>query len=258
MARGYLNRPELTSKRFIADPFTGEPGGRLYRTGDLVRRHPDGTLAFAGRADDQVKIRGLRIELGEIEAALAAQPAVARAVVTVLTDQAGEKQLAGYLLAEPGAVLDTGDIRRRLAGFLPAYMIPSLVVLDELPLNASGKVEKRALPALPAAQAAADLVPPRTMIEAVLIRLYASVLGGRQVSATGSFFDAGGSSLQAMQLVTKLGPALAVDLDVSAVFQAPTPQQLAALLRDKHGFDDAELDAEAEEIPDERTTEQAC
>ena len=101
VARGYLNRPELTSERFIPDPF--RPGGRLYKTGDLVRRRPDGTLVFAGRIDDQVKIHGLRVELGEIEAALLSHPDVSQAVVTVVTDPAGDRQLAGYLRAEPTA-----------------------------------------------------------------------------------------------------------------------------------------------------------
>ena len=99
MARGYLNRPELTRERFIADPFI--PGQRLYKTGDLVRRRPDGTIVFLGRADGQVKIRGLRIELGEIETALATHPAIAQAVVTVITDPAGDQQLAAYLRPEP-------------------------------------------------------------------------------------------------------------------------------------------------------------
>jgi aryl carrier-like protein len=218
----------------------------LYKSGDLVRRRADGTIVFCGRADHQVKIRGLRIELGEVEAALEACPGVARSVVTVITDTAGDQQLAGYLQPQPGTELDTGQIRARLAATLPGYLIPAyLTVLAELPLNTSGKVSRDALPP-PAdfGQAGTDSVPPRTLIETVLVSLYASVLGREQVGATDSFFDIGGDSLRAMHLVTKLRSALAVDLDVAALFLAPAPRQLAALLRDKHGLDDADLSAE--------------
>ena len=250
VARGYLNRPELTRERFIPDPFT--PGQRLYKTGDLVRRRADGTIGFVGRADSQVKIRGLRIELGEIEAALLAHPAVAQAVVTVTADPAGEKQLAAYLRpvvsdavasdTVAGPTLTPADLRAYLARSLPAYMIPAhLIRLDRLPLTSNGKIDKAALPAPEPVTAGADLVPPRTLLETFLVDLYATVLGHKHVGAADSFFDAGGSSLQAMALVSELRSALAVDLDVSAIFVTPAPQQLAGLLRDEHGLDDAEL-----------------
>jgi amino acid adenylation domain-containing protein len=244
VARGYLNRPELTRERFIPDPFI--PGQRLYKTGDLVRRRPDGTLEFAGRIDHQVKIRGLRVELGEIEAALVAHPDVAQAVVTVVTDSAGVRQLAGYLRAAEGAAVVISDLRRRLARSLPAYMIPTyLIALDELPLTAHGKIDKAALP-LPrsASDAAADRVPPQTLLEAVLVGLFARLLGAEQVGATESFFDAGGNSLQAMGLIAELRTALAVDLDLAALFLTPTPRQLAAVLRDTHGLADSDLGPE--------------
>jgi amino acid adenylation domain-containing protein len=239
VARGYLNRPELTRERFIPDPF--RPGGRLYKTGDLARRRPDGTLVFAGRIDSQVKIRGLRIELGEIETALAAHPAVAQAVVTVVAGPAGGKQLAAYLRPVGGAEIDPAGIRQHLARSLPGYMIPDhLITLDKLPLTAHGKIDKAALPP-PQPPAAAQRVPPRTLLETVLVDLYATVLGTEQTGATDSFFDAGGDSLQAMQLITKLRTALAADLDITAVFLAPAPRQLAALLRDEHGYADEDL-----------------
>jgi amino acid adenylation domain-containing protein len=245
VARGYLNRPELTRERFIADPFCAGPGARLYKTGDLVRRRADGTIVFVGRIDDQVKIRGLRVELGEIEAALAAHPAVAQAVVTVVTDGAGERQLAGYLRPAPPAVAGpelTADLRQHLAGRVPAYMVPAyLVTVGEFPLTANGKINKAALPAPQAIQAGTVRVPPATLLETALVDFYATVLGNEQLGATDSFFDTGGNSLQAMQLITRLRTSLAVDLDITAVFLAPAPRQLAALLRDKHGFDDADL-----------------
>jgi amino acid adenylation domain-containing protein len=255
VARGYLGRPELTAQRFIPDPFT--PGARLYKTGDLARRRPDGTIVFAGRADNQIKIRGLRVEPGEIETTLATHPHIAQALVTVTTDNAGEKQLTAYLRPAPGATPDPLAIHRHLAAILPLYMIPThLIPLATFPLTPNGKIDKTALPA-PALTGATGHTPPATLIETILADLFATVLAKQDISAADSFFDIGGNSLQAMQLITQLRTTLAVDLDVSAVFLAPTPQQLAALLRDKHGFDDAGLGEEGieglEELPDEQT-----
>jgi hypothetical protein len=208
---------------------------------------------FAGRADSQVKIRGLRIELGEIEATLTAHAAVAQAVVTVVTDAAGVPQLAGYLrwAAGPGAdpggdPPDLGELRQHLAARLPGYLVPTyLTVLEEFPLTANGKISKAALPAPQAIAPGGDRAAPRTLLEAVLTDLYASVLGHEQAGATDGFFDAGGNSLQAMQLITELRRALAVDLDVTAVFLAPAPRQLAALLATEHGFEDSALEGSA-------------
>ncbi|MBV9447703.1 MAG: amino acid adenylation domain-containing protein [Streptosporangiaceae bacterium] len=263
VSRGYLNRPDLTRERFIPDPFRPGPGARLYKTGDLARRRPDGTLVFAGRIDNQVKIRGLRVEPGEIESALMTHPGIAQAVVIVVTDQAGVQQLAGYLRpADGGAELawasgrgepSVADVRRHLAQSLPGYMIPAyLVMVAELPLTAHGKIDKAALPPPVPASATAERVPPRTMIEAVLTDLFATVLGVREVSVTDGFFEAGGNSLQAMRLVTELRTALAADLDITAVFLTPTPRQLAAELRDKHGFVDEDLGPDGIEGLDRR------
>ncbi|MGH3408395.1 MAG: non-ribosomal peptide synthetase, partial [Streptosporangiaceae bacterium] len=251
VTRGYLNRPGLTRDKFIPDPFSNHPHARLYKTGDLARRRPDGLIMFAGRVDNQVKIRGLRVELGEIEAALTAHPGIAQAVVTVSTDAAGEKQLAAYLRPasdnpEASPPPAPAELRAHLARSLPAYMIPAhLIRLDRLPLTTNGKLDKAALPPPEPVTAGADLVPPRTLLEAFLVDLYATLLGHEHVGAADSFFDAGGSSLLAMQLVAELRSSLAVDLDVSAIFVTPAPQQLAGLLRDKHGLDDAELDDES-------------
>ena len=240
VARGYLNRPELTRERFIPDPFAA--GQRLYKTGDLVRRRPDGTIMFVGRADDQVKIRGLRVELGEIQAALVSHPDVAQAEVVVVTDAAGEKQLAAYLRAEPDTDPQIADIVAHLTKQLPGYMMPAyLTMLAEFPLTTNGKINKAALPAPQTISAGATRTPPRTLLETILVDLYATVLGHEQVGAIDSFFDVGGNSVQAMQFISKLRTTLDVDLDVSAVFLAPTPRQLAGLLRDTHGFDDADL-----------------
>ena len=265
VARGYLNRPELTRRQFVADPFGGQSEARLYKTGDLVRRRGDGSLVFVGRADDQVKIRGLRVEPGEIEAALYAHPAVAQAVVTVVTDPAGDRQLAAYLRARAdgggAGGLVPADLREFLARTLPAYMIPAyLIMVDGFALNASGKIDKAALPApgtQPQAQLPAAQVPPATLIETMMVSLFATLLNLEQISVTDSFFDIGGSSLQAMRLITMMAEELEVDIGVAEVFLAPTPRQLAALLRDKHGLEDVDLDEENGEAPGELPDEQA-
>jgi amino acid adenylation domain-containing protein len=244
VTRGYLNRPELTEERFIPDPF--RPGGRLYKTGDLVRRMPDGNLVFLGRIDGQVKIRGLRVELGEIETALVSHPAVAQAVVVVAEDRSGEKQLTGYVRFDPdGPSVSIADLRQHLAHRLPAYMVPTyLVVLDAFPLTTNNKVDKAALPAPDSATETTSYAAPRTLLETVLADMYARLLGLDRIGIDDSFFDLGGNSLQAMQLITQLRSDLAVDLNVAAVFLAPTPRQLTVALRDEHGLADADAGVE--------------
>jgi amino acid adenylation domain-containing protein len=262
VARGYLNRPELTEQRFIPDPFQPGPGARLYKTGDLVRRRADGAIVFLGRIDNQVKVRGLRIELGEIEAALTTHPAVAQAVAVVLTDHAGEQHLAAYLrLAEPASSSGTGagdqvttdKLRDHLGRTLPAYMVPAhLIPVGRFPLNASGKIDRSALPP-PRPRQQAEHVDPTTLIEVLMADMYATLLGTDQVGATDSFFDLGGNSLQAMRLISMIDDELEVDVGAAAVFLAPTPRQLAAVLRDKHGLPDDDLGAEGIDAIDSLT-----
>ncbi|MET8154233.1 amino acid adenylation domain-containing protein [Actinoplanes sp. NPDC049668] len=243
VARGYLNRPELTAEKFVKDPFVDEAGARMYRTGDLVRRRPDGNLVFLGRIDGQIKIRGLRVELGEIETAMATHEAVLQAAVVVRDDAAGDKQLVGYARVAPGGpALSIPDLRQHLSQMLPAYMIPThILVLDALPLNASGKIDRAALPDPDVTEADTAFVAPRTLIETAVTDMYANLLKLERVSVEDSFFDLGGNSLQAMRLITRLRTDLAVDADVTAVFLAPTPAQLTVLLRDKFGLDDIDL-----------------
>ncbi|MEZ0112508.1 amino acid adenylation domain-containing protein [Catenulispora sp. EB89] len=246
VTRGYLNAPELTEQRFIPDPFRDVPGARLYKTGDLVRRNPDGTIVFVGRVDGQVKIRGIRIELGEIEAALVAHEAVEQAVVVVSEDRAGHKRLVGYVRGVPGEpAVNVAQLRQYLATRLPASMVPAgLLAVDAIPLTANGKIDRKALPAVESAQAmaGAEFVAPRTMLEAVLTDVYAGLLRRDRVGVDDGFFDLGGNSLQAMQLVARLRSDLAVDIDVTAVFQAPAARQLAVFLRDRQGLADVDLD----------------
>jgi amino acid adenylation domain-containing protein len=242
VARGYLNRPELTAEKFIDDPFRDEASARMYKTGDLVRRRrPDGRIVFLGRIDGQVKIRGLRVELGEIETVLATHPAVAQAVVIVHQTPAGEKELVGYARMEEGSTASVADLRQHLAQRLPGYMVPAnFMLLDSFPLNASGKIDRKALPS-PDLAGDHEHVPPATVLETVLVDMYAGLLNLERVSVEASFFDLGGNSLQAMRLITQLRNELAVDADVTAIFLAPGPRQLAGLLCQKYGLADEEL-----------------
>ncbi|SHE94003.1 non-ribosomal peptide synthetase [Streptoalloteichus hindustanus] len=228
LARGYLGRPGLTAERFVADPF-GEPGQRMYRTGDLVRWGADGNLVFVGRADDQVKIRGFRIELGEVESALAGHPAVAQVAVVAREDRPGDRRLVGYVEpAATGATPEPAEVRRWLAERLPDYMVPSaVVVMDRLPVLRNGKLDRRGLPA-PVFDATPASSAPRTPIEEVLCAVFAEVLGVPAVGVDDSFFDLGGDSIIAIQLITR---ARRAGLAVTArdVFERRTVAALAAV-----------------------------
>ncbi|MEV4443481.1 AMP-binding protein, partial [Streptomyces sp. NPDC049577] len=226
LAQGYLRRPALTAERFVADPY-GPAGTRMYRTGDLVKWSPEGVLEFVGRADDQVKLRGYRIELGEIEARLRAQPQVTAAVAALVPGPGGQPQLVGYVVGTD----DTDAVRRALAGTLPAYMVPSVVMaLDAIPLTPNGKTDRKALPA-PAA-AARPSREPRDPREEILCGLFAEILGIERVGIDDSFFDLGGHSLLATRLVSRIRTALGAELPIRALFEAPTVAGLARHLDD--------------------------
>jgi len=204
LARGYLDRPGLTAGRFVANPF-GAPGERMYRTGDVVRWTAGGQLEFTGRADDQVKVRGFRIELGEVETALTRHPGVAAAVAAVQQDS-GHKRLVACFVAEPGTdPVAAGALREFLARSLPGHLVPSaLLELPALPLGPSGKVDRRALPAVAAAaEPAARHVEPVTPAERVLCDIWAQVLGLDRVGTADNFFELGGDSILSMQVVSR-------------------------------------------------------
>lgn len=199
LARGYEGRHGFTAERFVADP-TGREGERLYRTGDLARWNASGHLEYLGRLDHQVKIRGFRIELGELEAILLAQPEIREAVVVARHGQE-EQRLVGYISVSPDHSVDTVALRQRLAAFLPDYMVPSaIVLLDKLPLNSNGKVDRNALPD-PEYASEDDYEAPNGQTEQALARMWADVLGVARVGRKDNFFRLGGHSLLALRLL---------------------------------------------------------
>ncbi|GAB2677882.1 non-ribosomal peptide synthetase [Nocardia goodfellowii] len=230
LARGYHARPDLNAVRFVADPY-GAPGERMYRTGDLVRwiRRAAGLeLEYLGRTDFQVKVRGQRIELGEIDAVLGRADGVEFAVTLGVPGPAGATALAAYVVREPGLSLDIPTLRAHAADTLPGYMVPSaFVVLDAIPLNAVGKLDRKALPDPVFDDDQVEYVPPSTPTEEVLAAVYAELLGRRKVGAADSFFALGGDSILAIQLVSraKLQGVIVTPLQV---FEHRTVAALAA------------------------------
>ncbi|MCE9667443.1 amino acid adenylation domain-containing protein [Myxococcus stipitatus] len=234
LARGYLDRPALTAERFLPDPFSPTPGARMYRTGDKARWLPEGELEYLGRIDHQVKLRGFRIELGEIEATLQQHPTVEGAVVLVRQYGEGDQRLVAYVVPVSGASrpLDVTALRGFLKLRLPEYMVPAaFVVLDAFPLTTNGKVHRAALPAAEAAASRREYVAPRDTYELELARLFEELLGASPVSARSDFFELGGHSLLAVRLLSAVRARTGRRLPMSALFQAPTVEGLAALLR---------------------------
>ncbi|MFZ0499469.1 MAG: amino acid adenylation domain-containing protein, partial [Steroidobacteraceae bacterium] len=230
VAAGYLNRPALTAERFVADPY-GPPGSRLYRSGDRVRWRGDGALEYLGRTDDQVKIRGQRLELQEIEAQLARHGQVREAAVVAREDVPGDKRLVAYVTARAASVRPSAEeLRAHLQGVLPKYMVPSVfVVLDEMPLTAGGKLDRRSLRApVPSARVPRAYEAPRGEVEELLAGIWQELLQVQRVSRNDNFFELGGHSLlivQMMERLRRVGLAPAV----SQVFESPTLADLAAV-----------------------------
>jgi acyl carrier protein len=226
LARGYRNRDELTAERFVPDPF-GAPGERMYRTGDVVRWLSDGQIEFLGRDDDQVKLRGFRIELGEIEAALIAHPDVSEVAVSAREDVSGDKRLVAYIVARAAKRPEISALQDFLRERLPSYMVPpAFVVLEALPLNANGKVDRGALPA-PDWESAIDYVAPRTELEELVADIFKDVLRVERIGVHDNFFGLGGHSLMATQVLLRIQRSLGLDIPLTAVFQGPSVAQLA-------------------------------
>ncbi len=246
LARGYLNRSELTAERFVRDPFAEEPGERMYRTGDLARWRFDGNLEFVGRADDQIKIRGLRIEPGEVEHALTAQPGVQEASVAAHEGPGGPR-LVAYVVA-PESDFHADALRDALSGEVPAHMVPAdLIRLDEIPRNASGKIDRSKLPepgqdgaaAAPADGASAS--PTETKV----IEIIRAVLetGDTPIAPTDNYFTVGGNSLNLIRLLSRIDDELGVELESREVLLGPSIRSIAKTIDERTGGGAAAGDA---------------
>jgi len=233
VAQGYCNRPDLTAKVFLADPFVDDENARIYKTGDLARYLADGVIDFLGRADTQVKIRGYRIELGEIEQILLQYGTVRQAAVICLEDEAKDKQLVAYIVPTQGCNQNPAGIKAFLHERLPAYMIPRhMIWLDDLPLNANGKLDRKALPAPdPLATIDEDVyVPPQTETEMHLAVIWQEILQLNRVSMEDNFFKIGGHSLLAVRLFVRIQNLTKFDLPLSTLFKVPTIRGLAKII----------------------------
>jgi amino acid adenylation domain-containing protein len=236
LARGYLNRPDLTIEKFIPNSFN-KRSSRLYRSGDLARYLPDGNIEYIGRIDHQVKIRGFRIELGEIEAALNQHPSVQETIVLAREDHIGDKRLAAYIVPHQGQAPITSELRNFLKKKLPNYMIPSsFTILDALPLTPNGKVDRQSLPVPDKDRAGLEqaYVGPRDALELQLVQIWEDLLGIRSIGVMDNFFDLGGHSILAVNLMAQIQQRFNQTLPLATLFQGATIESLASILRQQH------------------------
>jgi len=231
VAKGYLNHHQLTEARFLRDPFADDDS-RMYRTGDLVYWDDQGLLHFVGRADGQVKIRGHRVELGEIENTMARHSAVINAAVALHRADDGAQVLMGYVVPRPGRQGTADELKAYLAKFLPDYMLPAHIMeLDALPLTPTGKLDRKALPAPARTQRAAAYTEPVTEIECKLAALWQQVLGVERVGLHDNFFQLGGDSLKAAEMIARFPDYFGMELPLSSLFEASTIAGLATYLQ---------------------------
>ena len=233
LALGYLNQPQLTAEKFISNPFSNDANAKLYRTGDLTRWLPDGTIEFLGRVDTQIKIRGFRIELSEIETVLNNHPAV-RDCAVVAQQNGSDKKLVAYFVTENSATVSPTELRENLRKTLPDYMVPAAFVpLPKLPLNANGKVDRKALPKPDELQLSSGkkFTAPRDDIETNLVKIWEEVLNVKPIGTDDHFFELGGHSLLAIRLISKIEKVFEKKIPVTAIFQSPSVAQLAEVLR---------------------------
>ncbi|MDJ1497903.1 amino acid adenylation domain-containing protein [Cytophagaceae bacterium DM2B3-1] len=235
LADGYFKRPELNQEKFIQDPFSNDPNARLYKTGDLARYMPDGNIEFLGRKDHQVKIRGYRIELGEIEAVLTEHPNIQEILTIAQPDASGNKRLIAYIVLKSAQGTTSADLRGFLKDKLPEYMVPSLFVfLDAMPLNPSGKIDRKALPA-PSEQedTQGEYVAPRSPAEYLVEELWKKILQRSRVSIYDNFFEIGGHSLLGVQFISQLSQKTGRTVPLSLLFSNPTIASFARFLEEK-------------------------
>ncbi|MEH1869179.1 MAG: amino acid adenylation domain-containing protein [Nostoc sp.] len=239
LARGYLNRPEITDEKFIPNPFNNSKGDRLYKTGDLARYLSDGNIEFLGRLDNQVKIRGFRIELGEIEDAIAQYSGVQQTIVVVKEDGPNDKRLVAYIVPHLEQTPTKDELRCFLKEKLPDYMVPSAYVfLDTLPLTPNGKIDRRALPVPDSTRLDSEntYLAPRDQLEFQLIKIWEKVLGIQPIGVRDNFFSLGGHSLLAVRLFTQIEKAFQKNLPLTTLFESPTVEQLANILRSQQAL----------------------
>jgi amino acid adenylation domain-containing protein len=238
LARGYLNRPELTAEKFIPNPFSTATSSRLYRTGDLARYSIDGNIEFLGRIDDLVKIRGFRIELGEIETALSQSSMVRQAVVIASTISPDNQSLIAYIVPHQNCTPTRTELCSFLSEKLPEYMMPAIfILLETLPLTANGKIDRRALP-LPDRtnlEPTATFIAPKDGLELQLIKMWERVLKIQSIGTSDNFFHLEGHSLLAVQLFAEIKKTCGQNLPLATLFQSPTIEQLATILRQEPG-----------------------
>jgi amino acid adenylation domain-containing protein len=247
VALGYLNRPQLTSERFVADPFSREPGAVLYKTGDFARWRVDGNIEFIGRDDGQVKLRGFRIELAEVEAQLLRHPGVREAAVLVHKNTTGDRYLVAYVTPRETPArqsLSLQDLRTQLEIVLPNYMVPSaFVILDRLPLTSNGKLDKRALAERETtAYVTKEYEPPAGQIELAVCAIWRKLLHKQCIGREDNFFHIGGHSLLATRVMTHVNDEFELNMPLRALFDGPTIKALSARIMDEIA---AELAAEA-------------
>jgi acyl-CoA synthetase (AMP-forming)/AMP-acid ligase II/acyl carrier protein len=245
LARGYINRPELTSERFIPDPFSDAPEAQLYKTGDIARWRSDGNIEFLGRADDQVKIRGFRVEPAEVEAVLGQHPALRGTAVLARMDASGDERLVAYAVPHQQPAPTARELGGYLKERLPEYMVPSAFVgLEAFPLTPSGKVDRRSLPAPGLSEIRAEnaYAEPRTPAEEQLVEIWEEVLGIERVGIHDDFFELGGHSLLAVRVVTRLNRHFGVELPLRTLFEHPTITGLALAVTQTQA--EAEIDIE--------------
>lgn len=230
LARGYVNHDDLTAEKFLKNPF-GE--GRIYKTGDLAKYLPDGNIAYLGRADGQVKVRGYRIELGEIEVTLSKHNSVNQCVVIVREDEPGDKRLVAYVITKSENDFHQNDLRKFLKDKLPDYMMPSAFVqMAVFPRTPSGKIDKRNLPKSEFKRPELDsvYVEPRTDLEKIFAKTWSSLLRIEKIGMKDNFFDLGGNSLMALQMIAKLKTGHGIDLPVVKLYQHPEISSIVKFL----------------------------